>query len=185
MRDVTVTKATGPFAHQTLTHAPLQTRVGRAHRTPDTLPAALNPTTRACTKPVLTQVWITRHSLALKPHVSWKQYERWWSFAGSNYWSLLSRDRQPETNKQTNKKQTNTQPETNQPTNSRIKEAAQAARRRCAEAAGVSNDRLTCGWTISALRLWAPDQLSDKWTNSSANTELCSSKAEQRLERCR
>lgn len=42
MRDVTVTKAT-PFAHQTLTHAPLQTRIGRAHRTPDTLPAALRP----------------------------------------------------------------------------------------------------------------------------------------------
>lgn len=172
MRDVTVTKATGPFAHQTLTHAPPQTRVGRAHRTPDTLPAALHPTTRACTKPVLTQVWITRHSLALKPHVSWKQHERRWSFAGSDYWSLLSRD---------------TQPETNQPTNSRIKKAAAApaVRRRCAEAAGVSNDRLTCRWMISALRLWAPDRLSDKWTNSSANTELCSSKAEQRLERCR
>lgn len=92
--------------------------------TPDTLPAALHPTTRACTKPVLTQVWITRHSLALKPHVSWKQYERWWSFAGSDYWSLLSRDSQPATNKQTNKKNkknNNTQPETNQPTNSRIK----------------------------------------------------------------
>lgn len=128
MRDVTVTKATGPFAHQTLTHAPLQTRVGRAHRTPDTLPAALHPTTRACTKPVLTQVWITRHSLALKPHVSWKQYERWWSFAGSDYWSLLSRDSQPATNKQTNKKNkknNNTQPETNQPTNSRIKKKKQ------------------------------------------------------------
>lgn len=110
MRDVTVTKATGPFAHQTLTHAPPQTRVGRAHRTPDTPPAALRPTTRACTKPVLTQVWITRHSLALKPHVSWKQHERWWSFAGSDYWSLLSRD---------------TQPETNQPTNSRIKKKQQ------------------------------------------------------------
>lgn len=109
MRDVTVTKATGPFAHQTLTHAPPQTRVGRAHRTPDTPPAALHPTTRACTKPVLTQVWITRHSLALKPHVSWKQHERWWSFAGSDYWSLLSRD---------------TQPETNQPTNSRIKKSS-------------------------------------------------------------
>lgn len=172
MRDVTVTKTTGPFAHQTLTHAPPQTRVGRAHRTPDTPPAALHPTTRACTKPVVTQVWITRHSLALKPHVSWKQHERWWSFAGSDYWSLLSRD---------------TQPETNQPTNSRIKKkaAAQAVRRRCAEAAGASNDRLTCGWMISALRLWASDRLSDKWTNSSANTELCSSKAEQRLERCR
>lgn len=76
----------------------------------------------------------------------------------------------------------------NQPANkqqNKKKAAAQAVRRRCAEAAGASNDRLTCGWMISALRLWASDRLSDKWTNSSANTELCSSKAEQRLERCR
>lgn len=158
MRDVTVTRATGPFAHQTLTHAPLQTRVGRAHRTPDTLPAALNPTTRACTKPVLTQVWITRHSLALKPHVSWKQYERWCSFAGSHYWSLFSRDRQPQTNKPIKNKQTTR----NQPAN---KQQNKKRSSDCDESAGVSNDRLTCAWMISALRLRAPDRLSDKWTN--------------------
>lgn len=136
--------------------------------TPDTPPAALHPTTRACTKPVLTQVWITRHSLALKPHVSWKQHEFRWKWLLKSALTRHTARNQP-ANKQQNKK----------------KAAAQAVRRRCAEAAGASNDRLTCGWMISALRLWASDRLSDKWTNSSANTELCSSKAEQRLERCR
>lgn len=131
MRDVTVTKATGPFAHQTLTHAPPQTRVGRAHRTPDTPPAALHPTTRACTKPVLTQVWITRHSLALKPHVSWKQHEFRWKWLLKSALTRHTARNQP-ANKQQNKK----------------KAAAQAVRRRCAEAAGASNDRLTCGWMI-------------------------------------
>lgn len=69
--------------------------------------------------------------------------------------------RQRETNKQPIK---NKQTTRNQPANKQQnkKTEAQAVRRRCAEAAGVSNDRLTCGWMISALRLWAPDRLSDK-----------------------
>lgn len=71
--------------------------------TPDTPPAALHPTTRACTKPVLTQVWITRHSLALKPHVSWKQHEFRWKWLLKSALTRHTARNQP-ANKQQNKK---------------------------------------------------------------------------------